>query len=232
MGAAGKKIEVRPSGRKVRHNKVNTAKGLRDRRVRLSPDTAIQFYDVQDRLGYERASEALDWLMQKAKHSIDNLFDTSSQVDALGEYNAESILPREDQICQHRLQNFHNLEYNSANISDDSTLFPYNQFQGSAMPSYQEMLEKGQIQKTNMFGSKSNSSGDHFVFNYEASAAITHNDDSSLDQPSVIQTSEPSSDDLAMYYVSNQSHGDQGQFVSFNHSFISDASFPSWMTRF
>lgn len=64
---------VRSTGRKDRHSKVCTAKGPRDRRVRLSAHTAIQFYDVQDRLGYDRPSKALDWLINKAKPAIDEL---------------------------------------------------------------------------------------------------------------------------------------------------------------
>lgn len=64
---------VRSIGRKDRHSKVYTAKGPRDRRVRLSAHTAIQFYDVQDRLGYDRPSKAVDWLIKKAKSAIDKL---------------------------------------------------------------------------------------------------------------------------------------------------------------
>ncbi|KAJ6416974.1 hypothetical protein OIU84_002791 [Salix udensis] len=64
---------VRSTGRKDRHSKVCTAKGTRDRRVRLSAHTAIQFYDVQDRLGYDRPSKAFDWLIEKARVSIDEL---------------------------------------------------------------------------------------------------------------------------------------------------------------
>ncbi|XP_010535245.1 PREDICTED: transcription factor TCP4 [Tarenaya hassleriana] len=63
----------RSTGRKDRHSKVCTAKGPRDRRVRLSAHTAIQFYDVQDRLGFDRPSKAVDWLIKKAKTSIDEL---------------------------------------------------------------------------------------------------------------------------------------------------------------
>ncbi|XP_020214649.1 transcription factor TCP4 [Cajanus cajan] len=64
---------VRSTGRKDRHSKVYTSKGPRDRRVRLSAHTAIEFYDVQDRLGYDRPSKAVDWLIKKAKTSIDKL---------------------------------------------------------------------------------------------------------------------------------------------------------------
>ncbi|KAL0442686.1 UNVERIFIED_CONTAM: Transcription factor TCP4 [Sesamum latifolium] len=64
---------LRSAGRKDRHSKVCTARGTRDRRVRLSPRTAIQFYDVQDRLGYDRPSKAIDWLMKEAKTAIEAL---------------------------------------------------------------------------------------------------------------------------------------------------------------
>nr|UDM55052.1 TCP transcription factor 36 [Rorippa aquatica] len=78
-GGCGEIVEVqgghivRSIGRKDRHSKVCTAKGPRDRRVRLSAHTAIQFYDVQDRLGFDRPSKAVDWLIKKAKTSIDEL---------------------------------------------------------------------------------------------------------------------------------------------------------------
>lgn len=64
---------VQSTGRKDRHSKVSTAKGPRDRRVRLSAHTAIRFYDVQDRLGCDRPSKAIDWLMKEAKAAIDAL---------------------------------------------------------------------------------------------------------------------------------------------------------------
>lgn len=64
---------LRATGRKDRHSKVHTARGPRDRRVRLSAHTAIGFYDVQDRLGYDRPSKAVDWLIMKAKAAIDEL---------------------------------------------------------------------------------------------------------------------------------------------------------------
>lgn len=53
--------------------KVYTSKGLRARRLRLSAPTAIQFYDIQDRLGYNRPTEPIDWLLQNAKSAIDAL---------------------------------------------------------------------------------------------------------------------------------------------------------------
>lgn len=64
---------VRSLGGKDRHSKVNTVRGLRDRRVRLSVPTAIQLYDLQDRLGVSQPSKAVDWLLDAARHEIDKL---------------------------------------------------------------------------------------------------------------------------------------------------------------
>lgn len=63
----------RASGGKDRHSKVWTSKGLRDRRVRLSVQTAIQFYDLQDRLGYDQPSKAVEWLIKAAADAIAEL---------------------------------------------------------------------------------------------------------------------------------------------------------------
>lgn len=63
----------RAFGGKDRHSKVCTVRGLRDRRVRLSVPTAIQLYDLQDRLGLSQPSKVVDWLLDVAKHEIDEL---------------------------------------------------------------------------------------------------------------------------------------------------------------
>ncbi|XWS15986.1 hypothetical protein CRYUN_Cryun34aG0048500 [Craigia yunnanensis] len=63
----------RASGGKDRHSKVWTSKGLRDRRVRLSVTTAIQFYDLQDRLDYDQPSKAVEWLIKAAADEIAKL---------------------------------------------------------------------------------------------------------------------------------------------------------------
>jgi len=60
-------------GGKDRHSKVSTVRGLRDRRVRLSVPTAIQLYDLQDRLGLNQPSKVVDWLLNAAQHEIDKL---------------------------------------------------------------------------------------------------------------------------------------------------------------
>ncbi|XP_020580520.1 transcription factor TCP2-like [Phalaenopsis equestris] len=74
QNASSRIIRVsRVSGGKDRHSKVWTVKGLRDRRVRLSVSTAIQFYDIQDRLGYDQPSKAVEWLIKAAADSIIDL---------------------------------------------------------------------------------------------------------------------------------------------------------------
>lgn len=61
------------AGGKDRHSKVVTARGLRDRRIRLSVPTAIQFYDIQNRLGVDQPSKAIEWLIRAAAGAIDAL---------------------------------------------------------------------------------------------------------------------------------------------------------------
>ncbi|KAK7330278.1 hypothetical protein VNO77_24468 [Canavalia gladiata] len=63
----------RTLGGKDRHSKVCTIRGLRDRRIRLSVPTAIQLYDLQDRLGLNQPSKVVDWLLEVTKSDIDKL---------------------------------------------------------------------------------------------------------------------------------------------------------------
>ncbi|XP_031403837.1 transcription factor TCP5 isoform X2 [Punica granatum] len=63
----------RSFGGKDRHSKVCTIRGLRDRRIRLSVPTAIQLYDLQDKLGLSQPSKVIDWLLDATKQDIDNL---------------------------------------------------------------------------------------------------------------------------------------------------------------
>lgn len=71
----------RASGGKDRHSKVLTSKGLRDRRIRLSVATAIQFYDLQDRLGFDQPSKAVEWLINAAADSISELPPINTSFD-------------------------------------------------------------------------------------------------------------------------------------------------------
>ncbi|KAL2936371.1 Transcription factor TCP1 [Bienertia sinuspersici] len=64
--------------KKDRHTKICTAQGIRDRRVRLSMSIAREFFNLQDMLGFDKASKTLGWLMAKSKAAIDELTTTSN----------------------------------------------------------------------------------------------------------------------------------------------------------
>lgn len=113
---------LRATGRKDRHSKVYTAKGPRDRRVRLAAHTAIQFYDVQDRLGYDRPSKAVDWLIKKARAAIDGLdLPPASVWDGESNPSSSDLAPLEHQSqvvgeydFHHTTNNYNNNNNNSA----------------------------------------------------------------------------------------------------------------------
>ncbi|XP_071733199.1 uncharacterized protein [Rutidosis leptorrhynchoides] len=62
--------ERKKHSKRDRHSKINTARGLRDRRMRLSLDVAKKLFGLQDLLGFDKASKTVDWLIQKSKASI------------------------------------------------------------------------------------------------------------------------------------------------------------------
>ncbi|XP_030948194.1 uncharacterized protein LOC115971906 isoform X5 [Quercus lobata] len=69
------------TGKKDRHSKICTAQGPRDRRMRLSLQIARKFFDLQDMLGFDKASKTIEWLFSKSKTAIKELTEsTMSQV--------------------------------------------------------------------------------------------------------------------------------------------------------
>ncbi|CAL0325738.1 unnamed protein product [Lupinus luteus] len=66
-------IPIRRSRQRDRHSKINTAKGMRDRRMRLSLLVAKRFFGLQDMLGFDKASKTVDWLLTQAKVEIEQL---------------------------------------------------------------------------------------------------------------------------------------------------------------
>ncbi|XP_054786300.1 transcription factor DICHOTOMA-like isoform X2 [Prosopis cineraria] len=69
---SGNFMTKKPS-KKDRHSKIYTSQGLRDRRVRLSIEIARKFFDLQDMLGFDKASNTLDWLFTKSRKAIQEL---------------------------------------------------------------------------------------------------------------------------------------------------------------
>lgn len=82
----------RAFGGKDRHSKVCTVRGLRDRRVRLSVPTAIQLYDLQDRLGLNQPSKVVDWLINAAKHEIDQLPPLQMPPGSFGQFHYQPFV--------------------------------------------------------------------------------------------------------------------------------------------
>ncbi|KAJ4833247.1 hypothetical protein Tsubulata_005079 [Turnera subulata] len=68
----------RPVLKKDKHSKIYTASGFRDRRVRLSIEISRKFFDLQDMLGFDKASKTLDWLLTKSRKAIRALAAESS----------------------------------------------------------------------------------------------------------------------------------------------------------
>lgn len=59
--------------RKDRHSKIFTSQGLRARRMRLPLQIARRFFDLQDLLGFDKASKTIEWLFAKSKKAIKEL---------------------------------------------------------------------------------------------------------------------------------------------------------------
>ncbi|KAL3525777.1 hypothetical protein ACH5RR_014149 [Cinchona calisaya] len=74
--------------KRERHSKICTAQGTRDRRVRLSMDIARKFFGLQDLLGYDKASQTIDWLLTTSKAAIKQLLDAK---DIVHDANAKCL---------------------------------------------------------------------------------------------------------------------------------------------
>ncbi|XP_076888878.1 uncharacterized protein LOC143539447 [Bidens hawaiensis] len=68
-----KRLTGKKSSRKDHHSKINTARGPRDRRMRLSLNVAKKFFKLQDMLGFDKASNTVQWLLMKSQTAIQDL---------------------------------------------------------------------------------------------------------------------------------------------------------------
>ncbi|XP_002511978.2 uncharacterized protein LOC8286744 isoform X2 [Ricinus communis] len=64
------------SSKRDRHSKIDTAQGPRDRRMRLSLKVAREFFDLQDKLCFDKASKTVEWLLIQSRPAIRKLFST------------------------------------------------------------------------------------------------------------------------------------------------------------
>lgn len=72
-GRVSKNNSNKRSSNKDRHSKINTARGPRDRRMRLSLNAARKFFSLQDLLGFDKASKTVEWLLNKSDSAIEEL---------------------------------------------------------------------------------------------------------------------------------------------------------------
>ncbi|XP_076883312.1 uncharacterized protein LOC143532045 [Bidens hawaiensis] len=115
----------RAFGGKDRHSKVCTVRGLRDRRVRLSVPTAIQLYDLQDRLGLSQPSKAVDWLLDAAKHEIDELPPLQIPPGSFG-HNLQTMLNASSQENKHDQEDARNKHDHHATFVPSCNFFERN----------------------------------------------------------------------------------------------------------
>ncbi|KAL5826108.1 hypothetical protein ACOSQ4_017905 [Xanthoceras sorbifolium] len=73
-------IPKKKTGKKDRHSKIYTAQGPRDRRMRLSLQIARKFFDLQDMLGFDKASKTIEWLFSKSKAAIKEITESLPSV--------------------------------------------------------------------------------------------------------------------------------------------------------
>lgn len=90
------KKQVKKPAKKDRHSKIHTSQGLRDRRVRLSIEIARKFFDLQDMLGFDKASNTLEWLFNKSKEAIEELTISKNPSANVDDYDANDDVNNDD----------------------------------------------------------------------------------------------------------------------------------------
>ncbi|KAH9772006.1 transcription factor TCP12 [Citrus sinensis] len=84
-------VQRKRTGKKDRHSKIYTAQGPRDRRMRLSLQIARKFFDLQDTLGFDKASKTIEWLLSKSKAAIKELTESLPSVKNSCSSGAKSL---------------------------------------------------------------------------------------------------------------------------------------------
>ncbi|XP_020584438.1 transcription factor CYCLOIDEA-like [Phalaenopsis equestris] len=77
--------------RKDMHSKIYTAKGPRDRRMRFSLDVARKLFDLQDLLGFDKASKTVQWILTMSKAAIKELVGAASICMVVSSSEGEDI---------------------------------------------------------------------------------------------------------------------------------------------
>ncbi|XP_022135226.1 transcription factor TCP5-like [Momordica charantia] len=117
----------RSFGGKDRHSKVCTIRGLRDRRIRLSVPTAIQLYDLQDKLKLGQPSKVIDWLLDVTKLDIDKLPPLQIPAGFSQFHHPMSLFPAQYDYSSSSSSQFCSLPHPFAVDTKDSTTTHLNQ---------------------------------------------------------------------------------------------------------
>ncbi|KAL0907182.1 hypothetical protein M5K25_025730 [Dendrobium thyrsiflorum] len=110
---------------KDRHSKVSTIRGLRDRRVRLSVPTAIQLYDLQDKLGLNQPSKVVDWLLNASQHEIDKLPPLPLFPENLIQF-PQTLASSSSAVNDGITENFTDSDHRAQTFSNDQDVFNNN----------------------------------------------------------------------------------------------------------
>ncbi|KAK6116375.1 hypothetical protein DH2020_049837 [Rehmannia glutinosa] len=109
-------VPRRRTWKKDRHSKICTAQGIRDRRMRLSLQVARKFFDLQDMLGFDKASKTIEWLFVQSKKAIKELTDTDAK--------SESFVSECDEVVSGLIEeNSNNIDVKESVIPNETTPF-------------------------------------------------------------------------------------------------------------
>ncbi|GLT25187.1 hypothetical protein SLA2020_003320 [Shorea laevis] len=144
----------RSFGGKDRHSKVCTVRGLRDRRIRLSVPTAIQLYDLQDRLGLSQPSKVIDWLIDNTKSDIDKL-PPLQMPQGFGQFHQQMLFSQEPNTFQPSFAPFMEDQTNMAAPKN------YWELDGALRGKSKEEAEKGKWIKGNEQDENHHQDGDY-----------------------------------------------------------------------
>lgn len=105
LGGAGPR---KRTGKKDRHSKICTAQGVRDRRMRLSLQVARKFFDLQDMLGYDKASKTIEWLFCKSNKAIKDLTKQGNVATMSDDAKSESFVSECEEVVSEIEENSNN----------------------------------------------------------------------------------------------------------------------------
>ena len=162
----------RSLGSKDRHSKVCTIRGLRDRRIRLSVPTAIQLYNLQDKLGFNQPSKVVDWLLEATKSDIDKLPPLQFPHCFAHQFHQQTLLPGTSQFS---LGGFYDAAANGGNENHLMATKSTRYWDIDSLNNGKELAESVSISQKGQFWIKTNEQENHQGGGIGGSSTTTHN---------------------------------------------------------